>query len=404
MVDIGFHVNNFIALWQNGEWFRQIQSNEWGGRYTYYPPTTYAFAGLFQWLISDKILLLKVWMIVLESTRALLVYYLVKRATGDGRAGVIAAFLIAVMPVGVISISFGQVANLFGEWLMLVALCLVAAKYEQLRRPPWFIALTLVLLATFVQHPGVILLAGMVFLLIIVLMRFTGEGRRSWLPLLGCYLLALVLSFGIYHWKTVQDMVPQAVETFNAKLQGKPTLDAKGREIKGWQVGGSVHDPRLGLEIERERVTTIPALIGGGLKGFWREAQAYFAVFPLLFALLGLGWLWRISRLKPAPKGEEDDKIRLARRRLFWMMVAWLATGLFFALVGLFLNLYVRYSLFLLPFVAICAGLGLSHLWKSKWEGSRWAGIALTVALGLYLTITTLAMYYDRIIYYGHGA
>jgi 4-amino-4-deoxy-L-arabinose transferase-like glycosyltransferase len=396
LIDLGFHYHNFIALWENGEWFRKISSLEWGGRETYYPPTTYVFAGLFQWFISDKFLLLKVWMVVVESTRALLVYYLVKRTTGDGRAGIIAAFLMAVMPVGVISLSFGQVANLFGEWLMLAALCLVVVKYEQLRQPRYFAALTVVLLAAFVQHPGVILLSGTVFLLIVLVMRFTKEGRRGWGFLLACYLLALALSFGLYHWKTTQEMIPQAIETFNAKLQGQPTTDPKGKVISGWQVGGSIHAPDLGLE--QERVYTLPDLVVGGLRGFWRETRAYFGVFPAVLAIFGLAWLWRTS--SHLAIGAEK-----AQRRFFWILLAWLVTGVIFALVGLFLNLYVRYSLFLLPLVAVSAGIFLGRLWqRPHLEGSRWAVIALTVALGAYLTVITLAMFYDRIIYYGHGA
>ncbi|MEI6046662.1 MAG: hypothetical protein WCS37_20100, partial [Chloroflexota bacterium] len=168
MVDLGFHYNNFSALWDNQEWFRKIKSAEWGSRETFYPPTTYLFAGLFQWLVPDRLLLLKLWMCIVESTRCLLVYYLVKRTLGDGRMAIIAAFMMAVLPVAVISLSFAQAANLFGEWLILAILCLVIVKYEQLRRPPYFIALTFLLLVAFVQHPGVILLSGSVFLLIIV--------------------------------------------------------------------------------------------------------------------------------------------------------------------------------------------------------------------------------------------
>ncbi len=390
VIDIGFHLNNFIALWQNAEWFRKIQSAEWGGNYTYYPPTTYVFAGLFQWLFTDKILLLKIWMVVAESSRALLIYYLVKRATGDGRAGVISAFLMAVLPVGVISVSFGQVANLFGEWLMLATLCLIIGKFEKLNRPPYFIALTLLMLANFVQHPGVILLSGTAFLLIIIFMRFSSAGRRGWMPLLLAFGLAIGLSFALYHWKTTQEMIPQFLN------RGSSTAPVKCGG-PGWRVGGSLDDRRLGLIVPCERVQTVPALLIEGSKGFLREAQVYFALFPAVFALFGFSWLWSASRIRK--NSIIDQKEREARRRLFWIMAAWLLTGLFFALVGLTLNLYVRYSLFLLPFVAICAGLFLAHIWRR----TNWAGMGLTLAIGAYLLITTLAMYYDRIIYYGHG-
>jgi hypothetical protein len=155
------------------------------------------------------------------------------------------------------------------------------------------------------------------------------------------------------------------------------------------------------LGLEQERVYTLPDLAVGGLRGFWREARAYFGVFPVVLALFGLARLWRTS--SPLTIGAEKD--RLTRRRFFWILLAWLVTGVIFALVGLFLNLYVRYSLFLLPLVAVGAGIFLGQLWqRPRLEGSRWAVMALTVALGAYLTVITLAMFYDRIIYYGHGA
>ncbi len=391
MVDIGFHKNNFTALWDDGQWFRKITSTEWGNRETYYPATSYLFSGLFQWLISDRLLLLKVWMVVVESTRALLVYYLVRRVTGDGRAATIAAFMMAVLPVAIISLSFGQVANLFGEWLILAALCLVIVKYEQLRQPLYFGALTLVLTATFIQHPGVILLAGTAFLLIIAFMRLTKTGRRGWLTLLACYMLAIVLSFGLYHWKTTQDMIPQALETITNKVNGVPAQ----KDAPLLKVGGSVGDRRLGLK--REAIDNFQDWFWGGLKGFWSEARVYYQVIPLLMLPWAFWWLWRTGKPDGLPiEPDDDDKKRLARRRLFWAGVAWFVVALIFALLGWTLNLYVRYSLFLLPFVAIGAGLFLGRLWKRQ----GWAGAALTFALSAYLTITTLAMYFDRVIYY----
>jgi 4-amino-4-deoxy-L-arabinose transferase-like glycosyltransferase len=394
MVDLGFHYNNFVALWENGEWFRKIKSAEWGSRETYYPPTTYVFAGLFQWLVPDRILLLKLWMCIMEGTRCLLIYYLVKRTLGDGRAAIIAAFMMAVLPVAVISLSFAQVANLFGEWLILAILCLVVAKYEQLRRPPYFVALAFLLLAAFVQHPGVILLSGTVFLLILLLMWRTRQSRQGWTALLACYLIALVLSFAMYHWKTTQEMIPQALQTVSDKISGAPAGEGTDKPVL--KVGGSVGDERLGLK--RTVVENFSDWWWGGLKGFWSEVLVYYKVIPLLFVPWSFWWLWKTSRPNSPPTEDNISVDKAARRRLFWAGVAWFGVAVVFALLGWTLNLYVRYSLFLLPFVSIGAAIFLARLWKRQ----GWAAAFLTFVLGAYLTVTTLAMYYDRIIYYGH--
>jgi hypothetical protein len=147
-------------------------------------------------------------------------------------------------------------------------------------------------------------------------------------------------------------------------------------------------------------VDTVGELITGGLKGFWSEARVYYAVFPLLMLPWGLWWLWRSSRQRET--GQEEQANRAARR-LFWIGLVWVGTTVVFALVGLLLNLYVRYSLFLLPIVALCAGLFLDRLWaRQEQRGRGWTGMLLTVSLGSWITIGTLALFFDRLIYYGH--
>ena len=393
IVDLGFHAHRMAALWDQHLWWDKITSTEWGNRQTYYPHTVHLLAGLFQWLIPDRNLLLLTWMNIFEASRVLLVFYLVKRATGDGRSAVFAAFFMAALPINMLSLEWGQVANLFAEWLVLVALCMAVVRWEELRKVPLFVVLTLTLLASFIVHPGEVLLSGIVFGAIGLVFWRTGNGGRQARIFLASYLLAIGLAFASYHWVTVRDMIPEALDSFNSRLQGNSVSSSSAQT--GFRTGGSVSDSRMGFIIKKD-VKTVPEMLVEGVKGFWREIRIYFDVFPVLMLPWALWWLWRTSR--------RDNSYGPFKQRLFWAGVIWTITAVVFAIVGLLLNLYVRYSLFMLPFVAIGAGLFLGRLWQRQTgPGQGWAIRLFVVALGGWITVGTLALLLDRVIYYLHG-
>lgn len=402
IADLGFHENRFSALWDRGLWWDKIVSAEWGGRPTYYPLTSHFLIGLFQWLISDRRSLILVSTATLECTRILLIFYLVKKVTGDGRSAVIAAFLVAALPVNLLSLAWGQVANLFGEWFILAALCITVVKWEQLRRPGYFIILTITLWASFIMHPGEVILSGIVFGGAGVFFWLRRDTRSHAKIFLLSYGLAIVLAFASYHWVTVQDMIPQALSSLDSRTKGQGS--GTGYQI-GWRTGGSVSDRRLGFVIMRD-IPTVSEMLYQGALGFWREIRIYFDVFPILLFPIGLWWLRRKDKGERMKDEKPDSSFILhpASLRLFWFGVAWTVTGILFAIVGLVVNLYVRYSLFMLPFVAIGAAIFLGRLWKRQEEmGRGWAAALLTCALLAWIALSSLALYYDRMIYLYHG-
>jgi hypothetical protein len=407
-VDIGFHVNNYEIFWDKWNFFRKISSQEWGGRDTFYPPTAYLFGGLLRWLFEDTITLLRFWMGLLDSARILLIFFLVKRVTGDGRAAIISALLMATMPISLISVSFGQVAQLAGEFVALLLLVMVVVYYEKLRQWQYFVPVLLLFLIAFVQHPGVILLTGTTFFALAIILFFRKrEGGKILLLIFG---VALLISIGLYHRVTLAEMVPQAWQTLESKISGKPLPTEPNKRGK-YQYGGSVNDERLDL---RKRYTDdFGVYMSGGFAGFWKEAQVYYQVIPLLFLPYALWWLRRRTRderrrtnnkvkkqtsneTKVLPVTHHPTPITLLRWRLAWAGFVWVGVAILFALVGLFLNLYVRYSLFLLPIVAISTGIGLAHLWK---RAGLWGKI-VAVGICAFIVLSGLLVYYDRIVYY----
>ncbi len=405
VIDLGFHLNRFRALWDSGLWWDKIESAEWGGRLTYYPHATYLMMGLFQWLIPDRKLLILVWMATLESSRILLLFYLVKKTIGDGRSAIIAAFLIAALPVNTLSLAWGQAANLFGEWLITVALCIAVVKWEQLRKPGYFAILTATLLASFIVHPGEVLLSGVVFGLAGGLLFIRPTSRKQAKYFLMAYGLAIILAFASYHWVTVQEMIPQALSGATAN-PNKP---------KGFRTGGSVADPRLPFVI-KEGIQSVPEMLYEGALGFWREARIYYYFFPILLfggAVVSGQWSVVSSRRRKTEDGRPKKHSVLSPQSsvlfpptsvLGWFGLAWAITGVLFAIVGLLLSLYVRYSLFMLPYIAVGSGVFLGGLWRRQAEiGRGWAAAFLTCALLAFFGISTLALFFDRMIYLYHG-
>ena len=75
-------------------------------------------------------------------------------------------------------------------------------------------------------------------------------------------------------------------------------------------------------------------------------------------------------------------------------VLGWAVAVVLFALVGWVANLYVRYSLFLLPAVAIGAGMLLSLLWARGRLGA-----ALTLLVVLFFAFNSLILWQQRINY-----
>ena len=125
----------------------------------------------------------------------------------------------------------------------------------------------------------------------------------------------------------------------------------------------------------------MPALIAGGLLGYFREALGYYYLWPPLFALAAL----------PLMRGTK------ALERLRLTSILWWGVAALFALAGLLLNVYVRYAYYLLPAIAVGAGLALARLSRT----GRWAPLAVAVLLAV-TAPAGLWFWYLRISVDGH--
>ncbi len=382
VVDLGFHANRFEDVNTRGMLLLKVQSREWGTRETVYPPTAYLVMRPLRALAPDTRHTILLFLALAEATRLCLVYLIARKATGDPRAGALAAGVFAIVPMAYLPFSWGIATNVFGAWCLTAILALLTLAYDRLRRPAVAALALLVATLGLLSHPGEFVLTAATLggALVLFGLALRPRFRGSWPVLAAIVALAGVAAFAILYRYVAADMLAKGWETVQTRLGGGATAaTASPAAPPGWRVGGAIDDPIIGLQ--GYRVTTVPALIGGGLVGFWREAVGYYYLWPPVFALVGLHFM----------RGtKEAARLRLAS--LLWWGVAAL-----FALAGLLLNVYVRYAYYLLPIVAIGAGLTLARLSRA----GRWGQVAVALLLAG-TTAAGLWFWYLRISVDGH--
>jgi hypothetical protein len=81
-------------------------------------------------------------------------------------------------------------------------------------------------------------------------------------------------------------------------------------------------------------------------------------------------------------------------RATAFTIAVWMAVAVIMLVVGIVARLYVRYPLFALPAVAFGSGVALAWLVRR----ARW-GWYIAAALLAFSAVSTLLMWYDRIVY-----
>jgi hypothetical protein len=183
-----------------------------------------------------------------------------------------------------------------------------------------------------------------------------------------------------------QNILPTMFETLAdiGNSQGDPGTVAGGDGITKL-IGGAVKDKSLGLAIRE--VHTYGEWFWGGLWGLWTEFWAYFKTWPLVGALIGFIALAPLRMRVGAAASSAVVRLRLAA-------FVWAISALVFAVVGWASNLYVRYSMFALPVLALGVGILLAMLW----ERGRW-GRPLAFLLVAFFAINALVLWQYRINY-----
>ncbi|HET9494761.1 MAG TPA: hypothetical protein VFR15_11065 [Chloroflexia bacterium] len=376
--DLGFHAN-ILAMVERGQLLFTTQPAEFGGtgHSTFYLPTASLFIAPLHWLMGDDRLAIRIFTVAAGTLGALPVFYVASRVMRSVRAGLFSAALYLIFPISVIIFSWGITTNIFGEFLALCALAVFVGSGPHLTpRRPAFWALSVLAMLTLLSHPGVLVLFSVALIgacLAMLLWARSEEGRRHSLRGLSAYALAGVAAFVVYFRNFVPELAASLV-----RITGE-----RGSEGVVHVVGGSVEDPGIGL-FQRE-VDNFADWLLWGLRGFWGEFQAYYRVWPVVAAALGV-WLVRLV----ARRRRQDFR----RRALLAAVAGWAFAVALLALAGWTANLFVRYMLFALPIVALGSGVLLASLTTR----GRW-GLPLSVLVAVFFAFEALVFWQYRIDY-----
>ncbi len=372
--DLCFHFHRLQDV-ARGEPFFTITSGEWRGLQTLYLPSFYVVLAPLWAVFGGRLVPLQVAAVLLDTSSALLVAYLSCRLLGR-KATWPAAFLYLTMPQSSIIFSWGIVANIFGQWLFLLLLAFFFSPAGRLsRRPAWLLAAGLLTLV-WLSHPGTVLLTAVLLGGLLFLARFFPEGQGLPRPAVGRWvgvaLGALALVTALYYSHFAPTMWAALQEMGQGSNLEQPRHG-------GILIRGPVTDPDLGLRAVE--VQGWGQAILAGAEEVAAEARAYYDVWPLLLALAalpGLAWQRRVPAVR--------------------LLGLAFTTALFFAMIGLVWNLYVRYMYFLLPFVALGGAW-----WPAHWSRRGLAGRLTALLTGLYLLFLGLSFWAGHVLYYSAG-
>ena len=382
--DLGFHANILLAV-SKGDWLITTQPAELGGfgHSTFYQPTPYLVILPLRWLINDPRMAIRLVTVATGTLGALPVFYLATKASRSGVAGLLASTLYLTMPMSVIIFSWGITANIFGEFFALCSLAVAVGGFASLKPTrPAFWVLAALLTITILSHPGVLVLSTVAFLVIPAIWWLSRRRLGGWKVALGAwgaYGAAAIVAIAIYYWHFIPGMIQTLTQIQQERATG---TGAGGVPLV---VGGSVEDASIGL-FQRE-VHNFGQWFFWGIEGFWREATAYYIVWPILGAIAGFAYLWSCARSLGSRWGGTGRALTLAA-------TGWMVSVVLFAIIGWATNLFVRYPLFALPIITLGAGLLLSALWAR----SR-AGIWLTLLVVVFFSVNALAFWQYRINY-----
>ena len=415
IVDLKFHLHRLADVADNHTLLLPIQSAEFGGRTVLYAPTPYLFMLPFSWIIRDRTLLLFLFALGIDAARFCVIWYVARRVTRDQLTANLAALTMALMPVGWIVYSWGTFANIFAEGMLTLLFAFLALAYDQLsgpRRWRWCAGFAAVICLTLLAHIGVFVLTaatvalsligrmGMVFLTPPLPKghppspRGKGEEKIRVVLFAMAAVMAAVIAFALFYRYPARDLFGgSTTAAIEQEATGAPATPA----TRLYRTGGATPDDRNGLP-----AVTTPHLAVALAREAWEVSFAFYRVWPVVLCVAGVAVLRRTEgeRIGSASGFAPDDSPSVLMppkghpQSSVLTLSVWLAVAAAMLVVGIVARLYVRYPLYALPAVSLGAGVALA--WVVRRVPWGWCVAAVLLAFS---AVTTLLMWYDRIVY-----
>lgn len=341
-----------------------------------YPPFLYIFGLPFYLGPLGRDLSINLWSGLLDCCRPLLIFFLARRLGASPRAGLIAAFVMAMTASTFLLHSWGNYPTTVSQWTAFLFLVVLATRFHDLRRPWVFISLLALLTVTMLLYTVTAVFIGLLLVILLAILAVRGNSveRQQLLPLGGILVGASLIAFFGYYVQYVGPLLTETLPAFGSGLSQGESLGIK-------------RDP-----------------FGVYALKYLGRLWYYGVLVSLLLAPLGVASLLR---------GKHD---RLAGP----LLAAWFAVFVLFFLAGSRIDMVDKELWFTVPVLALCAGVACDAIlswWSRQTDplGSRlrstnsalYGGAVKlgTAALGLYLAHITwiaLALWYFRIMVTRH--
>lgn len=287
-----------------------------------YPPGLYITLAPLALLPADPSLVMEAAGAALDALCGLLLYFLARRISGRDDVALFSLLLAEAAPVTFLLFSWGNYTNMFSRVALLGALVFLSLGGRPLKKRDGLL-LAGVFLLTLLGHFADSLLLVAFVVATVALGMFTAEGRRLAPRTLGALALAGAVAFFLYY-------------------SASPVWEAL---VGGLQRAGQ-GEGRLGVFLN-----PLPQFL------------SFVQPLPALLALPGLVLLRRVRGWTAAVVGGA------------------LLAALLFGLGQAFYGFSTRYSLFILPVLALGAGMVLAGLREKGWAGRLAVGLLLALIL-----------------------
>ena len=350
---------------------RTMPTAEWGANRPVIPysPWFHIFAGSFMLLPMPMVLAGHMFSALVDTSRVFLIGLLARKSGLSERESLFAGLLYAVTPATFLLHSWGNLPTTFGIWWTLVTTVFIVAAYRRLDQKWPFVVLTLLLTVTMLIYTVMAVFMVIFLALLLPALWFIERGplrkadspeahafadpapgsRRPIVAIVLAVLAAGLLSTLIYYGQYIPLLIQRTLPYFFGGVPGQ-------------QVGIQNHQPFLEYLADY-----IPRL------GYFARPVIFGLWIPLILALVGL--------------------LRLRRRRVLALVLAWAAVTVLFTIAGSRISMVDKQIFYFMPAMMLLAAPAFNWLWERGVIGrlAVAATYLFTFAIALNLWIERIA-------------
>jgi hypothetical protein len=336
---------------------------EWGANRPVIPysPWFHMFATLFAFSPFGMDLTANMFSILLDGSRVILIALIALKAGLSQRAALLAAATYAVLPVGFLLHSWGNIPTGLGLWLTLVCNTIIFCWWDRLHERRVMVTLSVLLLMTFLEYTVTGVFMGVFLVALSAIVWLNGlrggvwdENRRPLRPLWIAAGVAIAMALLIYYGQYIAPILQQTLPYLGTVFTQGPESVGVARPPFGQYLWAFV--PHLDYRI-------------------WPGDYLFYGVLiPVLFTVPGF------LALRKAPV-------------TYTHFAAWGAVALLFLLAGYRISMVDKQLFYLLPVICVCWAIYAERIWQR----GRW-GRALVVVVLLFTLATALDQWVLRIV------